>query len=94
MPHTRVAAVGAALLFLSVAMYVTVAVATRLRGRRIEPPPIEFAVPLVEPTRERVWDHLGAWTVVAVLLIALAYAYPIYHLLAQQRFGSPPQTPF
>jgi len=37
---------------------------------------------------------LGLWTVVAVVMIAVAYAYPIYHLLTMERFGSPGFMPY
>jgi hypothetical protein len=32
--------------------------------------------------------------VVAVVMVALAYAYPLISLLAIERFGSPPYQPF
>lgn len=44
--------------------------------------------------RRGLWDRLGLWTVAAVILIAIAYAYPLLHLLSQQRFGSPGVAPF
>ncbi len=34
------------------------------------------------------------WTVVAIILVAVAYAYPLAHLLSLERFGSPPFQPF
>ena len=40
------------------------------------------------------WDRLGMWTVVAVVLIAIAYGPPLAHLLALERFGSLPFRPF
>jgi hypothetical protein len=50
--------------------------------------------PLVPVARRGLWDRLGLWTVAAVILIAIAYAYPLLHLLSQQRFGSPGVAPF
>jgi hypothetical protein len=41
-----------------------------------------------------VWDRLGMWTVVAIVLVALAYAYPLAHLLSLERYGSPGFQPF
>jgi cytochrome c oxidase subunit 1 len=91
---TRVAAVGGVILFLSALSFVVVVVATWLRGSQIVPPPFEFAVALRPPERAGLWDRLGMWTVVAVALVALAYAYPLASLLSHPRFGSPPFQPF
>jgi len=91
---TRISAVGAALLFVSSILFVVVAVGTWLAGRRAEAPAFEFAKPLVPVEGTGVWDRLGLWTVVAVVMIAVAYAYPIYHLLSMERFGSPGFMPY
>ncbi len=88
------AAIGGVILFLSALAFVVVVVATWTTGRRIEPPAFEFAVPLRPVTSMGLWDRYGMWTVVAVILVALAYAYPLLSLLAHQRFGSPPYQPF
>ncbi len=90
----QVAAVGGVLLFVSAMSYVTVVVATWLTGRRIEPPPFEFARPLHAVGSTGIWDRYGLWTVVAVGLVIVAYAWPVAHLLMQQRYGSPPFQPF
>ncbi|HEY6322688.1 MAG TPA: hypothetical protein VJA16_14125 [Thermoanaerobaculia bacterium] len=37
---------------------------------------------------------VGLWAAIAVVLIAAAYAYPIYHLYAMHRFGSVGYQPF
>jgi cytochrome c oxidase subunit 1 len=91
---TQVGAWGGVVLFLSALCFVSVVLATWLAGRRIAPPPFEFAVPLRPATAPGVWDRLGLWTVVAILMIAAAYAYPLAHLLSLERFGSPPFSPF
>ena len=91
---TVVAAVGGVVLFLSALCFVTVVLATSLGGKRIEPPPMEFAVALRPPTSMGLWDRFGLWTVVAIALVLLAYAYPILSLLAHTRYGSVGQTPF
>jgi cytochrome c oxidase subunit I len=91
---TQIAAFGGVLLFLSALSYVIVVFATWTIGRRIQPPPFEFAVPLQEPRGLTIWDRYGMWTAVAVLLIIVAYAYPLGHLLMHQRFGSPGFQPF
>jgi cytochrome c oxidase subunit 1 len=91
---TEVAAVGGVILFLSAVAFVTVVLATWLAGRRIQAPAFEFAVPLVRPTTLGLWDRLGLWTIVAIVLVAVAYGYPLMQLLAHPRFGSPAFKPF
>jgi len=90
---TMVAAHGGVLLFLSALLFVTVVFATWTTGKRIPPPPFEFAVPLRPPTGT-IWDRFGLWTIVAILLIAAAYAYPLFQLLSHPRFGSPGFKPY
>jgi len=90
---TQIAAVGACVLFLSALSFVLVAFATMAGGKRIESTRFELAQPL-RPVVAGTWDRLGLWTVVAVLLVAAAYAFPILQLLGHQRFGSPGFQPF
>jgi cytochrome c oxidase subunit 1 len=89
-----VGAVGGVILFASALAFVTVVAATWTTGRRIEAPAFEFAAPLRPVTSMGVWDRYGMWTVVAVILVLLAYAYPLLSLLSHERFGSPPYQPF
>ena len=91
---TFIAAHGGMLLFLSALCFVLVVFGTWVGGRRIEAPPFEFSVPLVVPTGLGVWDRFGLWTIVAIVLVAAAYAYPLIQLLAHPRFGSPAFKPF
>jgi cytochrome c oxidase subunit 1 len=91
---TVVAALGGVVLFLSAMMFVTVVAATWLAGRRIEAPTFEFAVPLHPVEALGVWDRFGLWTSVAVVLVVLGYAYPLFTLLSHPRFGSPPFPAF
>ena len=56
--------------------------------------PFEFATALTPATGHGLWDRLGLWTVVAVVLIAVAYAYPLLHMLSMERFGSPGFMPY
>jgi cytochrome c oxidase subunit I len=93
-PLTKVAAVGAAILFLSALSYLVVVVATVLAGRRGASTAFEFARALEPPREPGLWDRFGLWTIVAVVMVALAYAYPLIHLISQQRFGSPGVSPF
>jgi cytochrome c oxidase subunit 1 len=92
---TQVSAIGGIVLFVSSALWIFVLVITVLGGKRERPPAIEFAEPIVAPTGPPgVWDRLGLWTVVAVVLIVVAYAYPLASLLTLERFGSSPFQPF
>jgi cytochrome c oxidase subunit 1 len=91
---TVMAAVGGVVLFLSALSFVAVVAATWLAGRRIEPPAFEFAVALQPETTSGLWDRFGLWTAVAVVLVVVAYAYPLIQLLSHQRYGSPGFQPF
>ena len=91
---TVLAAVGGVVLFLSALIFVIVVLATWVGGRRIEAPAFEFAEPLRPVTTAGVWDRFGLWTSFAVVLVALAYGYPLVQLLAHPRFGSPPFPQF
>jgi cytochrome c oxidase subunit 1 len=91
---TQIAAVGGVLLFLSALCYVIVVASTWMGGRHIEAPAFEFAVPLEQPASTGLWDRYGLWTIVAILLVAAAYGYPLIQLLAHPRFGSPAFKPF
>ena len=90
---TVVAAQGGMLLFLSALCFVTVVIATWTSGKKIDAPPFEFAVPL-RPPAASIWDRFGLWTIVAIVLIAAAYAYPLAELLSHPRFGSPGFKPY
>jgi len=90
----QVAAVGGVLLFISAMSYVAVAVGTWVGGQRFEPPPFEFARPLHAVGHTGIWDRYDIWTVVAIGLVLVAYAWPVAHLLLHPRYGSPPFQPF
>ena len=85
---------GGVVLFLSAMAFVAVVVATWTSGKRIEGPAFEFAVPLEPVTSPGLWDRLGFWTVVGIVMVILAYAYPLATLIMTPRFGSPPFQPF
>ena len=91
---TQLAAVGGVILSLSALCFLTVVVGTWAAGRRIEAPAFEVAVPLHEPGGPGIWDRYGLWTIVAIVLVIAAYAYPLMQLLAHPRFGSPAFKPF
>ena len=63
--------------------------------RRIDA--IEYAESLHVPEggyRVGIWDRLGLWFVVAVVLVLIAYAVPLYELISMERFGSPGFKPY
>lgn len=91
---TQAGAIGGIVLFLSALCFVAVVIATWTAGRRISPPAFEFAVPLEPVTEKGLWDRIGMWTIVGIILVILAYAYPLITLLMTPRFGSPPFQPF
>jgi cytochrome c oxidase subunit 1 len=94
---SRVSALGGVVLFASAAFYVLVIFATLLAGKRSEQGQLEWAVPLAggtEPQRPMIWDRLGLWIGVAVVLVLIAYAIPLWELLNLPRYGSPGFKPF
>ncbi len=92
---TGVSAVGGLFLFVSAGFFMLVMIGTALAGRRREPEPILWAEPLHPlASRRTVLDRYLLWTVVAVLLVIIAYAYPLWAHLRMTRFGSPGFRPF
>jgi cytochrome c oxidase subunit 1 len=94
---TSVSALGGLVLHVSAAFFVLVVVGTLLAGKRTAPQPIEWAEPLHAPAageREGIWDRLGLWFAVAVVLVLIAYAVPLYNHLSMQRYGSIGFKPF
>lgn len=92
---TEVSAAGGLLLFASAGFFIMVMVGTALAGKKREPEPILWAEPLhaVGP-RRTLLDRYGLWTIGAVLLVIIAYAYPLWMHLRMARFGSPGFSPF
>ncbi len=92
---TSLSAIGGVVLFVSSLLFLMVVGGTYGWGKRIDAPEVRFAVPLDDDSAPApVWDRFGLWVGIAVLLIVLAYAYPIYELLTMERFGSPGFKPF
>jgi cytochrome c oxidase subunit 1 len=92
---TAISAVGGVILYISSIFFLVVLIGTAWKGRKIEPPPIEFALSLDgTPERRGLWDRFPLWTTVAVVMIVAAYAMPIWNLLSMERFGSLPFKPF
>jgi cytochrome c oxidase subunit I len=89
---TDVTAVGGVILFFSAMCFVAVMLATLLSGERQLHADVEWAEPLSAPAggyKKGVWDNLGMWFLVAVVLVLVAYAVPLYDLLTMTRYGSP-----
>lgn len=93
---TGVSAAGGIVLFASAMFYCLVMLFTvTAKKGKAQAETVEFAEPLEAPGgASRFFDRLGLWTALAVLLIILAYAYPIWHHLQMPRFGSPGYSPF
>jgi cytochrome c oxidase subunit I len=91
---TNVSAIGGIVLFASALFFVLVMLFT-LFGPPVPPEPIAFSEPLEDPgTKYAYLDRLGTLTAVAVVLIVIAYGYPIWQHLQMPRFGSPGFSPF
>jgi cytochrome c oxidase subunit 1 len=91
---TNLSAIGGMVLFASALFYVLVMLFT-LYGPRVPEQRLEFAEPLEDPGPKGAWlDRLGLLTGVAVVLIVIAYGYPIWQHLQMPRFGSPGFSPF
>ena len=92
---TDVSALGGVFLFTSAAFFLLVMLGTWLAGKKRVPEPIEWAEPLHPVAARTSWlDRYGLWTAVAVALVLIAYAYPLWAHLRMPRFGSPGFTPF
>jgi cytochrome c oxidase subunit I len=92
---TDLSAVGGLFLFASAGFFMLVMLGTGLAGKRRDPEPIEWAEPLM-PTSSKptLLDRYGLWTVIAVVLVLVAYAVPLWSHLHMTTYGSPGFTPF
>jgi cytochrome c oxidase subunit 1 len=88
---TGVSAMGGVVLFVSAMFFVSVMIGTMTARKLDVVPGIEYAETARPLTGQRVvWDRIGLWVVLAVVMIVIAYAYPITRLVQLERFGSPP----
>ncbi|MFI5280965.1 MAG: cbb3-type cytochrome c oxidase subunit I, partial [Gemmatimonadales bacterium] len=91
---TDLSAVGGLLLFASAVFFALVMLFTVTAGKRVEQGPVLFAEPLEPPgPKAALFDRLGLWTIVAIILIIAAYGYPIYMQLTMHSYGSPGFAP-
>jgi cytochrome c oxidase subunit 1 len=92
---TAISAVGGVFLFVSAAFFLLVMLATVLAGRPTGDTAITFAEPLAgTPAKRIVFDRLGLWVAAAIVLIVIAYAYPLAAHLRMTTYGSPGFRPF
>jgi cytochrome c oxidase subunit 1 len=92
---TNASALGGLVLHVSAAFFVLVMLGTLLAGKRTTPEPIVWAEPLGPPqARAGIWDRLGLWFAVAVVLVVIAYAVPLANHLGMTRYGSIGFKPF
>ncbi len=89
MPEMHAAAIGGAILFVSIIMFVAVAVGT-LFTEKVDHGAIIFAgvEEAAQPT-PAIFDRLGGWATLAIILAVLAYIGPVRELLAQHIYGAP-----
>lgn len=88
-PEMIAAAIGGAILFLSILMFATVAIGTRFANERADTA-VEFAQAESEalPTPAYL-DRIGPWAAAAVVLAFLAYVGPVTELLQMHPYGAP-----
>jgi cytochrome c oxidase subunit 1 len=93
-PLTNLSAVGGVILFVSAMCYIATILATMLTSPEGTRASIEYAEPMSAQPAAPVWDRFGLWTVVAVVMIAVAYAPPLYRLHTMTWYGSRGFSPF
>jgi cytochrome c oxidase subunit 1 len=94
---TSLSALGGIVLFASAGFFVLSMLGTLLAGQKTGIAPIEWAEPLETPPggfTRTIWDRLGFWFLIAVVLVVLAYAIPLWDLFQLHRYGSPGFKPF
>jgi cytochrome c oxidase subunit I len=94
---TGLSVLGGVIVFVSAMLFVTVMVVTMLKGKPKAPERLEWADALGVPEggfRSGIWDRLGLWWAVAFVLVLIAYAVPLAHILSMPRYGSPGFKPF
>lgn len=94
---TSVSAIGGVVLFASAGLFVMVMLGTLLAGRKGPISKIEWAESLAVPPggfRSGLWDRLGLWFAVAIVLVLIAYAIPLWDIFHLTRYGSPGFKPF
>jgi cytochrome c oxidase subunit 1 len=88
MPQMHWAAIGGSILFLSVLMFVAVAVGTLFTPKTEMDPIVPAQVEAEALVTPPMLDRIGLWTTVAIVFAVLAYAGPIRELLATHTYGA------
>lgn len=94
---TRFSAIGGIILLISAFFFVLVIAGTLLAGPRRAKEPLPWAESLGTPDdgyRVGVWDRLGLFAAIAVVLVIIAYAIPLWDILHLTRYGSPGFKPY
>ncbi|HEU4564938.1 MAG TPA: cbb3-type cytochrome c oxidase subunit I [Gemmatimonadaceae bacterium] len=94
---TQFSAIGGIILLVSAFFFVLVIVGTLLAGPRREKEPLLWAESLGRPDdgfRVGLWDRLGLFFAIAVVLVIIAYAVPLWDILHLTRYGSPAFRPY
>ncbi len=88
-PYMTAAAIGGAILFLSILAFVAVALGTLLQNRKTEPMEATFAT-AAEPsaTTPAMLQHLFRWGVIALAFAVIVYAGPIGEIIRHPGYGS------
>jgi cytochrome c oxidase subunit 1 len=85
---TGMSALGGSILFVSAMSFVLVLVVSAVGSGRETDTSFRYAEAIEPATTRTTWDRLGLWTAIAIVLVVLAYGWPIWELLRLERFGS------
>ncbi|MDQ2050767.1 b(o/a)3-type cytochrome-c oxidase subunit 1 [Natronolimnohabitans sp. A-GB9] len=88
-------ALGGALLAISIVLFLANVVGTAFNGRSDDLPANEFAETLSGPEDSpQVLDNLKLWTAIAVVLVILAYSFPLMSIVDRGGLYGPDISPF
>ena len=88
-PEMVLAAVGGTIVFVSVAMFVAVAVGTRFANEKGSTEVVFAEVDDAAIAPPRAFDAIGKWAIAAVILAVLAYAGPVHDLMSVHVYSVP-----
>ena len=92
---TAISAAGGIIVFTSALCFVLSIGKTLLRKPSGAEEALVWAEPLEhDDARLTMWDSLGRWWILAVVLVIIAYAIPLMDIFRMTRFGSPGFKPF
>jgi cytochrome c oxidase subunit 1 len=88
--ETGISALGGVFLYASALCWIAVMIGTGLAGKKADMGPVEFAEPVEPPgNKALILDRMKLWVIIAAVLVAMAYAVPIFQHLQLERFGAP-----